>query len=299
VKLGLIFTAMVAAVLLPASAFAYVRTTTSSGTPIAWTSSCLQFHVDTRPNPQMSTDRTKAALDQAIAAWNTRDASCARMQASRGDDVANADVGYDGRSVVIWRLPGFCDGGRHAQDEACLAPNATATTTVFFRDDPGAADDGEIFEADMELDAVHFVFDDQGAPDKVDLPAVFAHETGHALGLDHTCYTSSADLPLLDDTGKSQPFCFPVSALPAPVVAATMFPFTTPGDTSKRGPTQDETEAVCTVYSQTTGNCHSGESRAGGCSIARASSRASRWGAIALLTLGGVLLVIRSWRRRP
>jgi hypothetical protein len=218
---------------------------------------------------------------------------------TRGDDVDGADVAFDRRSVVLWRLPRYCDDAAHAADEICLAPNATATTTVFFHDQPGAGDDGEIVDADIELNAVRFTFDDTGAPAAIDLQTVLAHEAGHAVGLDHTCYANRASAPLLDDRGEPQPYCFPVSALPPSVTAATMFNFTTPGETEKRGPTDDEQRAVCSIYAGYSGSCAgaAGDERSG-CSSGLPGARGARWGALGAAVLAALALGARAWRRR-
>ena len=294
-----IFAAALVGFSIPIPAQAYVRTTTTSGTPIAWTTGCLQDQLDTTPNPDLSTDRERAALKAALAQWNHSQEACTKMTVSLGPDIADANVAFDGHSVVLWRLHGFCDTGKNAQDEACLAPNATATTTVFFHDKPGEADDGKIEEADMEVNAVHFDFDDTGDPNKIDLQEVFAHESGHALGLDHTCYSDSAQTPLLDGEGNPQPFCFPVNALPASVQGAAMYPFTAPGEVDKRGPMHDETAAVCSIYAGKSATCDNSESDgSGGCSVAKRPQESIAWGALFACFFGTLLLVGRRWGRR-
>jgi hypothetical protein len=289
VRAALVF----AAVLLSRSAPAYVRTTTASGTPIAWAAGCLEFRVDVRDDAPLSTAREKAALDAALDGWRRAAQSCTAFRIARAGDTRGAGVAYDGMSVVVWRLPGFCDDPRHANDEACINPQSTATTTVFYHDQPGAADDGVIVEADIELDGAHFAFDDTGDPEKIDLQTVLAHEVGHALGLDHTCNASRETSRLLDDRGNPQPFCFPLAALTAPVTAPIMFNFIEPGETGKRTPSTDERNAVCSIYGHGDRACPGGDT-GHGCSISRHAVTAE-WLAV-LVALAGCTVAI--WRRR-
>jgi hypothetical protein len=291
-----------AAALWCAPARAYVRTRTTSGTPIAWTHGCLKLHFDSStPNPMFAADRTKRDLDGALATWNGTDQACTELSLERGNDEADPNVAFDGKSMVLWRLPGFCDRAENAEDEACLSPDATATTTVFFHDDPGARDDGEIVEADMELNAVHFAFDDQGSTTAIDLPSVFAHELGHSIGLDHTCTVNQGATAPVDDMERPVPFCFPVAALPASVTSATMYNFIAAGQTNKRGPGPDEKRAACSIYSDYSPEC-SGSSTppATGqmsCSLASVG-RLSAGAAVTASILAAALALERRRRRR-
>jgi hypothetical protein len=280
------------------AASAYVRTRTTSNTPIAWFQGCLQLHVDTSaPNPAFAEDRMREDLDGALSTWNRADQACTELRLTREGDDADANVVYDGKSMVLWRLPGFCDHRENAEDEACLSPDATATTTVFFHDDPGADDDGEILEADIEINAVHFTFDDRGSVNAIDLPSVFAHELGHAVGLDHTCTVNQGATPPVDDRGRPVPFCFPVSVLPDSVTSATMYNFIVPGEIDKRAPGPDEKRAACSIYADYTPEC-SGQSQGGiSCSLGRVSRISAGAAALAALLAAAVTLGRRRSRR--
>jgi hypothetical protein len=281
-------------VLLVASpAYGYVRTQTSTGKGIDWRGHCPQLKLGGPTNPQISTERLQSALARSADAWNAPTQSCSnpRLTIELTPSSAN-DVGYDGTNVILWRLPGFCDEDRNRQDDVCSAPNAAAVTTVFYVDKPGDAHDGELLDTDMEINAVHFQFSDDGAPEKVDLGNTLTHELGHVLGLDHTCYTVPGSAPPTDSIGMPVPNCFPLSALPPSVTQATMFNFESPGEINKRIPTSEETSGVCAVYVGHNAMCSNG----GGCSMVPITRAIP----IGLMALGVAMMVLsyRGLRRR-
>src|SRR5262249_30876577 len=165
---------------------------------------------------------------------------------------------------LFWRAPGFCDDARNARDEVCLSPNAAAITTVFYYDKPGDERDGEMVGVDIEVNAAHFSFSDDGEPGKLDLENTMTHEFGHVLGLDHTCNSISGAVPPVDGSGNPVPPCFPLADLSAAVTSATMFNFEGPGETSKRVPQADETDGVCAIYAGHSRECESSDT---GCAL--------------------------------
>ena len=240
---------VVAIVAAAQPAAAYVRTKTSTGTPIAWRRHCPQLVLDAQSNPDLSQDRLRTAINHSADAWNGPTADCANPRLTLSADVSHGrGVSYDDANVVLWRLPGFCDDTKNAQDEVCTSPNAAAVTTVFYYDKPGSDKDGELLQVDIELNSTHFSFSDDGSPTKIDLENTLTHELGHVLGLDHTCYTLSGAVPPMDSNGDPVPSCFPLTQLSAQVTDATMFNFEAPGETSKRVPKADETSGVCAFY---------------------------------------------------
>lgn len=279
-------------VLLAASpAFGFVRTQTSTGTPVDWNGHCPQLKLGGPPNPQLSTERLRAALVKSADAWNEPTQSCdnPRLVIEAAPSAVN-DIGYDGTNVIVWRLPGFCEDPANGKDDVCTSPSAAAVTTLFYIDKPGDAHDGELLDADMEINAVDFEYGDDGSPDKIDIGNTLTHELGHVLGLDHTCYTVPGSAPPTDSTGKSVPHCFPLTALPPSVTQATMFNFESPGEIDRRLPTPEETGGICSIYDGHPLAC----SNDGGCSIAPPAHAVP----LGLIVLGVGLVVLARRRRR-
>jgi len=242
---------------------AYVRSTTSTGTPVAWRERCRTLLIDSTENPEFPHDRLLRVVDRAVANWVEPTKECTAVAITVSvDAVDRAEVVYDGANVLLWRLPGFCDDQDNALAEVCLAPNAAAITTIFYYDKPGDSEDGELLEADLVINAEGFRFD-EGSADSVDLEAVLTHELGHFLGLGHTCYNTFGAVPPLDVTGEEVPFCFPLTALDADATEATMFTYIDPGEIGKRDPTEDEWKGICEIYATTPGECYTPD--LGGC----------------------------------
>jgi len=97
-----------------------------------------------------------------------------------------------------------------------LSGDAIAQPTLTF-----SADTGAIFGADVEINGTVKWFFTDGTPaeDVSDLQAVLTHEVGHLLGFAHS-----------DDP------------------SSVMYPHYAPGDVRHRTLSNDEIEAVCTVY---------------------------------------------------
>lgn len=93
--------------------------------------------------------------------------------------------------------------------------NTLGLTTVTF--DP---DTGEIFDADMEINAtVPLAVSDPVPPNAYDLQSIMTHESGHFLGLAHT-----------------------------PDSDATMYAYYTLGSTTKRVLSPDDMAGICSIY---------------------------------------------------
>jgi hypothetical protein len=233
---------------------AAVRARTTSGTPLTWRRACPRLLLSVEEHPTIGNDELRALFAQAMQGWLP--AGCSAMplevRAGAGD---GRRVGWDGANAVIWRAPDYCDDAAHAAEEICLSPNALAVTRYFYYDDPGAERDGELIEADIELNLAAGPLGTDGGPATYDLPSVLTHELGHALGFDHTCNSVPGRAAPLDDRQRPIPGCFPTLGLEPTVVEATMFPFVDLGETFRRTPEAQERAAACDAYRDHDGTC--------------------------------------------
>lgn len=79
-----------------------------------------------------------------------------------------------------------------ARHRDTLPTPPVALTTLF------STADGEIFDADVEVNTAYYRFSTNGAPQTMDLQSVLTHELGHVLGFDHVAVSGSVMQPRLD-----------------------------------------------------------------------------------------------------
>ncbi|HEY3354133.1 MAG TPA: MYXO-CTERM sorting domain-containing protein [Polyangia bacterium] len=254
-----------------ASALGYVRSRTAkSNTPLAWHGSCAFLTPDSAGTPDVPTAAVLAAIDASVQTWTTTGCSYFDLRVDPSEPNGSAILDRpQGKNFIVFRRDAWCPPD---PSEPCYDANATALTTVFYVDKPGAADDGRILDADVEMNNVDFGFTVDGTPPPThyqsgvaDLENTLTHELGHLLGLDHTCYdgwnkcedgfckvnhlacrANTDDCNPVDENGTKIPNCGP--DLPASVVQATMFNYASPGDTSKRTLSQDDINGLCAMY---------------------------------------------------
>jgi hypothetical protein len=175
-----------------------------------WKNLCVGYSLQKDASKQVSLAAATQIAAQAFGAWSA--ASCGNgspgIRAVDEGPVNCGAVEYNkdepNQHVIIFRD----DAWPHDDPN-----NSLALTTITFD-----ATDGEIFDADMEINSHDhtIVADGPASPPAYDLLSILTHEAGHFLGLAHSV-----------DTG------------------AVMYTFYRPGSTTL---TADDTAGICSVY---------------------------------------------------
>ena len=140
-------------------AHAYVRATTASGVPVWWRSPQITMDIYLgAPPPNMNADELWNASQSAARAWSHGDIACTDLTVSMiRNESATGDVGFDRKNVVVFRQDSWCQPADPVDPTPplCYPANAMAVTTLFKNKTTG-----EIVDADMEINALHFTWAD-------------------------------------------------------------------------------------------------------------------------------------------
>jgi hypothetical protein len=277
--------------LAPSAASAYVPSTTAkTQKALRWLgSNCVQIRINAVGSDDIPDGSENAAARRAIDNWHKVIGSCSYLrfqvlEPDKPDAVAAFDKKGPNENVIVWVESGW----KHDAQAAAL-------TTVFFIEKEGAANDGQILDADIELNGERFRFTTTGAADRTDVENTVTHELGHLAGLDHPCNDGSRTPIPKDNAGATIPSCFPALKLPAAMKETTMYNFADPGETKKRSPEADDIAGLCESYplandpkscgppdySQDSGGCAIGEERR----AAGATGAALAWALVAAVLL--------------
>lgn len=183
-----------------------------SGRPLFWPGGCIGFSLEQSLSEKVPQAETRVAIQRAFFAWT--EVECAPGKRSTISFKQTADATCR-RSE--YRKDGANVNVIFFRDNEWMhrdTDNTLAKTTVTFN-----ANTGEILDADMEINTAHNPVTVSDTVVKYDLQGIVTHEVGHLLGLAHS-----------------------------PFPEATMFASYEPGMTEQRTLSNDDVQAVCTVY---------------------------------------------------
>ena len=272
----------------------FVRTgPTQAGHYLFWESGCAFVTPDSQGTKEIAGDGEFDAISACVDTWNTGTASCSYLTLKL-EGRAPHEVGRDDINLIKFRDVSWCRPASGGAPAKCYAPSAAGITTAVFVDDPMSARDGAIVDADVELNGVDFAIAKDGTSLGVqscqsELQNTLTHELGHLQGLEHPCL-ATGDPPRVDDKGRAVPSC---SQTTDPVITeATMYNFQECGETKKETLSDDDINAICTIYpkAQDPGTCDK-VGATPGCCGASPHPGAALW-------LAGVVLALTLRRRK-
>jgi hypothetical protein len=223
-----------------------VQRTSMSRVPLRWTESCIPIIIDGRGSGSLAGTRELDIVREAFAAWQVELDNCSGLDLYPRVE-ASADAGRDRRNVVTWHDDRWCRTGT----DICYDPGTIAITRLTFIDNPDNDRDGEIIDADIELNGVDFALAEDGASTGpagaplMDLRATLTHEIGHFLTLDHNCDATGIDTPV-DHVGRAVAACSAPDLSPE-VLEATMYYQQSPGETKKATIESSDLLGACTA----------------------------------------------------
>jgi hypothetical protein len=235
----------------------FTRKRTDLEVPVWWGAHPQRLVVDPAGTTHVAGDGELEVIRAVLASWNAAAASCdspARLELEPG---AAGEVGFDRVNRVVFRETSWCApidcehycGPREKcpGGEECYDPQAAALTTLCYDQKTG-----EILDGDIEVNATTFAIGVDGRVEVgdrmvADLANTFAHEAGHFLGLDHTCWSGVNRQPI-DDHGELAPSCDSPVTLAAEITEATMYAYQDDGETKKASLEQDDVDGVCAIY---------------------------------------------------
>jgi hypothetical protein len=185
------------------------------GVALRWKERCIGFSVQSDGSYFFSAELLAELVSQAFGAWSSVDCDAGhphfllKRQADATCAVPEYNIDFNvdkGNANVVmfrddvWPYPGYEDG--------------LALTTLTYD-----SENGEIYDADIEINTFGFAFSTTDTDVTYDLLATLQHETGHFLGIAHS-----------------------------PEPDATMQAVPAYGTTARRKLTADDVAAVCTLY---------------------------------------------------
>lgn len=213
-----------ALMLLSSCAFAWEQTTTCGNNspacqndlPTQWQTPCIALHLNIAASANIALDDAAPIAQEAIQTWLRPDVSALTPHFAGFTDEDR--VGYNPYTKKNANIIVFRDD-RWDDDRSIIA-----LTTVTHHNETGS-----IYDADIELNTATYPFGivSRDGSHVVDFQNTLTHELGHVFGLAHS------DIP-----------------------DATMAPYSGLGDTSLSSLSQDDLDAIATIYPPKKMTCH-------------------------------------------
>ncbi|MFO0739195.1 MAG: matrixin family metalloprotease [Labilithrix sp.] len=187
----------------------------SSGAPLRWPTTCLAYAMNRLGTQSLDPADTRPVIAKAFAAWTDvkcKDGTTAKMAFTELEPIKckKSEYNKDGPNVNVvlfqdndWKYRGI-DG-------------TLAKTSVTYNDDTG-----EIYDADIEVNAANNEVTIDDTDIEYDLQAILTHEVGHFIGIAHSARSD-----------------------------AVMYASYSPGSVSQRVLTDDDIAALCEIYPST------------------------------------------------
>jgi MYXO-CTERM domain-containing protein len=272
---------------------------TPSSHYLYWASGCVFMTYADEGTAEIAGDGELAILDAALATWNSGIAGCSHMTLMSAGRDAGREVGKDYVNVIKFRDTKWCAPATADDPERCHDATAAGITTLTYVKDPSSDRDGEIVDADVELNGLDFAISSGGtslghAMCQADLANTITHELGHVLGLEHTC-VGPGDPARVDGDGNPVPSCS--TTIDPLITEATMYPYQDCGETKKASLEADDIAGACAIAPAASdpGTCDRVGSPGGCCQAGAGGGGAP----LALIGLVAVGLGRRRRRRRP
>jgi hypothetical protein len=154
---------------------------TPSGSALRWGAPQVVLTIAPETAGVAPANALVVALERATSRWNHALGKCGAPRLVVNRKVLGAPLIRDDLvNAVLLHEHSWCPPGTREPEE-CYPADLTGRSHLYPRLAPGAADDGALAGADIELNGVDFKSDARA------LEASLLHELGHVLGLDHPC----------------------------------------------------------------------------------------------------------------